>query len=170
VVEALRRLTDLPLDAHLMITQPQRYLRQFYEAGADMLTVHVEALDEPEQVLAEIKDLGAAAGIALNPSTPSQRLECCLAICDAALVMSVEAGFGGQKFNPVALERLRRYRQLAGERVLLEVDGGINSATIAACAEAGADLFVVGSAIFRNGDYASAVRELTELASTATRK
>jgi ribulose-phosphate 3-epimerase len=107
--------------------------------------------------------------VTLNPSTPTQRVEECLDACDVALVMSVEAGFGGQKLNPVALERLRRFRALAGERLLLEIDGGVNQETIGACAEAGAELFVVGSAIFRNGDYTEAVRGLTELAGSGTR-
>lgn len=168
IVEAVRRLTDLPIDAHLMITRPERYIERFCEAGADNITIHVEATDDPRAVLEKIRELGASAGITLNPSTSMEKVEPLLDACDVVLVMSVEAGFGGQGFNPVALERLRRFRQLAGERVLLGIDGGVNHSTIAACAEAGAELFVVGSAIFRHDGYAAIIGELRELARSAT--
>lgn len=164
IVEAFRKLTDLPLDVHLMMTQPQKYLRQFRDAGADILTFHVEAVDDPRPLLEEIKSLGAGAGLAINPETPFGRVEKVLDACDLLLVMSVQAGFGGQSFNPVALDRLRRARQLAGDRLLLEVDGGVNAETISRCAAAGAQLFVVGSAIFKQPDYGAAIRRLTELA------
>jgi ribulose-phosphate 3-epimerase len=170
IVAAVRKLTDLPLDAHLMITNPQRYFEDFAKAGADSLTFHIEAVDDPRAALRRIRDLGAAAGVAINPSTPVDRVEACLDACDLVLVMSVEAGFGGQSFNPSAIERLAHFRQLAGDDVLLEVDGGVNPSTIAACAEAGAELFVVGSAIFRHDDYAAAVRDLSDRACSATRK
>ncbi len=164
IVEAFRRLTDLPLDVHLMINEPDRYIESFLQAGADLLTVHVEAVDHPRDTLSRIKDLGAGAGIALNPGTPLSQIEDCLEVCDLVLVMSVDAGFGGQSFNPIALEKLKQLREQTSEQVLLEVDGGINEKTISQCAEAGADLFVVGSAIFRNGPYGASVKRLGELA------
>ena len=117
--------------------------------------------------LQEIRVLGASAGIAVNPDTPLSTVEGCFDLCDLVLVMSVEAGFGGQEFNPVALDKLRQARELAGPDVLLEVDGGVNETTIAGCAEAGAQLFVVGSALFAEEDYGVYMRELLRLASAA---
>jgi ribulose-phosphate 3-epimerase len=163
IVEALRRLTDLPLDVHLMISKPHRYVAQFFEAGADLITFHVEAVEDPRPLLQRIRGLGAGAGVALNPGTPLSRVEPCLDLCDLLLVMSVEAGFGGQPFDAVALEKLRQARGLTRGDVLLEVDGGVSHKTIPSCAEAGAQLFVVGSAIFRSDRYATVVRELTDL-------
>jgi ribulose-phosphate 3-epimerase len=164
IVEALRKLTDLPLDVHLMITEPERYLRQFVEAGSDVLTVHVEAVRaDPRMVLEQIRSLGAGAGLALNPDTPLSKLDGALDACDLVLVMSVPAGFGGQSFRPNAIERLRTLRQTVRPEVLLEVDGGINRETIRGCAEAGAQLFVVGSGIFRAASYREAIGELTRL-------
>jgi ribulose-phosphate 3-epimerase len=163
IVSAFRRLTALPLDVHLMIAEPGRYLAQFVEAGADIVTVHAEAVQDLPEVLHEIHRLGAAAGVAVNPQTSLERLETCWELCDLLLIMSVPAGFGGQSFQPVALEKLRQARARAGETMLLEVDGGVNSETIASCAEAGADLFVVGSAIFRSHDYGAALAGLSAL-------
>jgi ribulose-phosphate 3-epimerase len=166
IVEAIRRVTDLTLDVHLMIERPERYLRQFYDAGADILTIHVESVDEPQRVLGEIRELGAGSGLALNPGTPVDHVIEHLPQCDLALVMSVEAGFGGQAFQRSAIDKLRELRRVADASILLEVDGGINRETIRECAEAGAELFVAGSAVFRSDDYSAAVRELTQLAST----
>lgn len=168
IVEAVRRLTKLPLDVHLMITQPQRYVRAFCEAGADLLSFHVEAVDDPRPVLDEIRQRGALAGLALNPATPLTRLEACWDVCDLVLVMSVEAGFGGQTFHPSALEKLHAARKFGGERLLLEIDGGINSDTIGPCAAAGADLFVVGSGILRQPDYGAAITELRRRVQSGT--
>lgn len=164
IVEAFRKLTTLPLDVHLMMTEPQRYFRQFRDAGADTLTFHVEAVEDPRPLLEEIRGLGLGAGLAINPLTPFDTVEGVLADCDLLLVMSVQAGFGGQSFHPEALDRLRRARQLAGDRLLLEVDGGVNKDTISRCAAAGAQLFVVGSAIFKETEYGAAIRRLAELA------
>lgn len=164
IVAAIRGLTELPIDVHLMIQQPQNYVKQFREAGADSLTIHIEAVEDPRPVLEQIRSLGCGAGIALNPPTPISRLEGCLDLCDLVLVMSVQAGFGGQSFNPVALDKLRQVRTMVEPDVLLEIDGGINSATIAQASSAGAQLFVVGSAIFGKPDYQQAVTELTHLA------
>jgi ribulose-phosphate 3-epimerase len=163
IVAGLRRLTDLPLDVHLMINEPQRYIGPFRDAGADVITIHVEAVADPRAILAQIRATGAAAGLALNPDTPLERIQDCLDLCDLVLVMSVPAGFGGQPFNPVALDKLRRLRELA-PHVLREIDGGINEQTIEVSADAGAQLFVVGSAIFRHEDYGPVVARLNELA------
>ena len=164
IVSALRRLTDLPLDVHLMISHPERYLRHFREAGADILTIHVEAVSDPRPLLIQIRELGAGAGLAFNPKTPLAQVEKCLDLIDVALVMSVEAGFGGQSFDRVALEKLRRLREIGPRDLLLEIDGGVNQSTIHECAAAGAQLFVVGSALFRSANYTAAVRELAALA------
>lgn len=168
IVEAVRRITSLPIDVHLMIAEPHRYLRQFVEAGSDSLTVHVEAVDNPADVLSEIQALDVAAGIALNPVTPLSRIEGCLDKADLVLVMSVPAGFGGQPFHAIALDKLRELRKQVRPEVLLEVDGGVSDATITRCALAGAELFVVGSAIFRQPNYAAAIRSLETLASAKT--
>jgi len=168
IVEAVRGATDLPLDVHLMISEPGRYLRPFREAGADLLTIHIEATPQPRDLLQEIHSLGAAAGITLNPPTPVAELESCLELCDLVLVMSVMAGFGGQQFDPVALEKLRRLRELVPAETLLSVDGGINHGTIGPCAAAGADLFVTGTALFSQHDYGPFIAEMTELAKSCT--
>jgi len=169
IVEALRRLTDLPLDVHLMISNPADYLSQYYEAGSDAITIHVEATSQPRALLQQIRDLGAAAGLALNPDTPIESIEECLDLCDLVLVMSVNAGFGGQAFNPVALDKLKHVASRVGDEVLLEVDGGVNAQTIAQCAEAGAQLFVAGSAIFGSENYRQSVAALRERASANIR-
>jgi ribulose-phosphate 3-epimerase len=168
IVAAIRRLTELPLDVHLMIRQPEQYVSAFLEAGADNLTVHVEATSDPRGLLTQIRALGAGAGIALNPGTPLATLEPCLDVADLVLVMSVEAGFGGQKFNDNSLARLRELRPKIRPEVLLEIDGGINDTTISRAAQSGAQLFVVGSAIFGQPRYAAAVSELTRLAADAS--
>jgi ribulose-phosphate 3-epimerase len=164
IVEAARRLTDLPLDTHLMISEPGRYLKQFRQAGADLITIHIEAVPEPQPLLERIRALGAGAGITLNPPTPVSHVEDYLESCDLVLVMSVMPGFGGQQFEPVALEKLRRLRALAGPEMLLSVDGGVNLETIGACAAAGADLFVVGSSLFSQDDYGRYIAQLTDVA------
>jgi ribulose-phosphate 3-epimerase len=176
IVEAVRKLTDLPLDVHLMIERPEKYLRAFYDAGADIITVHAEATVPPgstrrlAELLAEIRGLGAGAGLAINPPTLVSAIESCLSACDVVLVMSVQAGFGGQEFNPVALDKLRELRAKVGPNVLLEIDGGITTETIRPAAEAGAQMFVVGSAIFRNNDYSQSVAQLTRLAADRRNK
>jgi ribulose-phosphate 3-epimerase len=164
IVEACRRLTDLPLDCHLMIKQPQQYIEQFHDAGADIITIHAEAVDSPNEVLSRIRDLDCGAGLAINPDTSVESIESCLPFCDLVLVMSVQAGFGGQSFQPIALDKLRTLKQLVNKDTLLEVDGGVNGKTIRDCQAAGAHLFVVGSAIFREPSYRDAVEKLTDLA------
>ncbi|WP_050769271.1 ribulose-phosphate 3-epimerase [Blastopirellula marina] len=167
IVAAFRKLTDLPLDVHLMIEKPQDYIRQFHEAGADVMTIHAEAVDDVASILREIKSLGAGAGVAINPDTPLETIVDALPEADLALMMSVNAGFGGQKFNPVALDKIREVRRLAPD-LLIEIDGGVNLDTIGRCTEAGADLLVVGSAIFGKPDYVTAVRELNSAAAAAS--
>jgi ribulose-phosphate 3-epimerase len=171
VVEAVRRSTELPLDVHLMISEPWKYIKPFRNAGADLLTVHIEPFLEtkadPRPLLKEIRSLGAAAGISVNPPTPVESLACCLDLCDLVLVMSVMAGFGGQSFMPDAVGRLRRVREMAGPKVLLSVDGGIGRDTIGPCAEAGCDLFVAGSAVFSQKDYGRIMEEMTGTAKAA---
>jgi len=164
VVEAMRRLTDLPLDVHLMISNPSKYVQPFAEAGADILTIHAEAVEDPRPVLEEIRELGVGAGLAINPATSVEKVEAALSLCNLVLVMSVVPGFGGQAFDDVALAKLRTLRSQLPDEVLLEVDGGVNEETISACGEAGAQLLVAGSAIFRKPDYASALADLTRLA------
>lgn len=160
IIEAIRRLTKIPIDVHLMIQDPGKYAKSFVDAGADLITFHVEAVQEPEKLVSEIQSMGIAAGVAINPSTTLDRLTNFAKACDLVLVMSVEAGFGGQAFHPEAVNRLRQVRSLVGEDVLLEVDGGINVKTAGLCRQAGADLFVVGSAIFRQSDYSEAMTQL----------
>lgn len=164
LVEAFRGLTDLPLDAHLMISNPEAYVDRYVQAGADSVTIHIEAAPQPASLLDRIRSLGASAGIALNPHTPLEAIEPALAHCDLVLVMSVEPGFGGQAFESVALEKLTKLRQRLPADVLLEVDGGVNETTIASCAQAGARLFVTGSAIFKQANYAESIQRLNRLA------
>ena len=164
IVKAVRRLTDLPLDVHLMISNPADYLQAFRDAGADVITIHAEVVDDPRPWLRAIRQMGAGSGLAIDIETPVSRVADYLDDCDLVLVMSVATGFGGQAFNPAALEKLRDLRAQAGKRLLLEVDGGVNTSTIARCTAAGADLLVVGSAIFRQSDYDPAVQELESLA------
>lgn len=164
VVQAFRSLSGMVLDCHLMMVRPERYLRQFRDAGADVLTVHAEAVSDAVAVAGWIRDSGAVAGVALNPGTPVEAIEGSLQAFDLVVVMGVEAGFGGQTFRPAALDRLRGLRRLAPD-ILLEIDGGVSADNVSACAAAGAQLLVAGSAIFRAGDYGTAIRRLREEAS-----
>jgi ribulose-phosphate 3-epimerase len=159
IIEGLRRHTDLPLDVHMMISDPLVYAQPMVDAGADMVTFHVEAVLDPVKTAGKLKDLGVGVGIALNPDTPLASLSEVLPLVDVALVMSVEAGFGGQSFNPIALDKLRTLRQGYPD-LLIEIDGGIDVNTIGPARSAGCDLFVVGSAIFREDDYARAIADL----------
>ncbi len=159
IIEGLRRHTDMPLDVHLMISDPLAYAKSMVDAGADLLTFHVEAVRDPLETVGQLKQLGVGVGIALNPETPVGTLATCLGEVDMALVMSVEAGFGGQTFNPVALEKLQAIRAEYPD-LLLEIDGGIDATTIGAARQAGCDLFVVGSAIFGRSNYTVAIGEL----------
>jgi ribulose-phosphate 3-epimerase len=168
IVEAVRRITDLPLDVHLMISNPADYVEAFRKAGADSLTIHIEAVPDPRPVLDKIRALGALAGLALNPPTPLSAIEKSLPHCDLVLVMSVMPGFGGQKFEVEALVKLRELRDRADVEALLEVDGGIGLETVGPCAEAGAEMFVAGTAIFKTDDYVGTIHRLRSAAQSMT--
>jgi ribulose-phosphate 3-epimerase len=155
VVEAIRRATSLPLDVHLMIDDPRRYLARFRAAGADWMTIHLEADRNPHRTLSEIRDCGARAGLALNPGTPVALAEDLVDRLDLLLVMSVDPGFGGQAFIPRALDKLRQARALLAERnpaCELEVDGGVKLATAPLVAQAGATVVVAGSFVYLEGE------------------
>lgn len=167
LVETIRRITTLTLDVHLMIANPQDYLSRYVDAGAELLSFHVEAVPEVSPLLEEIRSLGAVPGLAVNPPTPLDNVLPALPLCDFVLVMSVMPGFGGQKFDPVAYDKLRTLRKQGGDDLLLEVDGGVKATNIADCVSAGADLLVAGSAITGNEDYRASYQELTQLARSA---
>jgi len=155
VIETLRRCTTLPLDVHMMVVEPERYFDDFVAAGATGLTIHAEVSPHLQRQLARIRELGCAAGVALNPSTPLSAVEDVLADMDLLLVMSVNPGFGGQQFIPSSLEKVARARQMldaARATAALEVDGGINRETIGDVWRAGADTFVAGNAVFSSPD------------------
>ncbi len=168
IVEAVRRVTDLPLDIHMMVSRPADFIDAFVDAGADSLTIHAEAVDDPRPVLEKIRRRGANAGLAINPPTPLESIAQALPMCDMVLCMSVAPGFGNQKFDPVALDKLRTLRRQYGDKLLLEIDGGVNARTIADCTRAGAQMLVVGAAIFRREgtSYADSLAELNALART----
>lgn len=160
VIKSLRPLTALPFDAHLMISDPARYLDDYLDAGCDLITFHIEAVPEPVALLRRIREAGVAAGLALNPKTPVSAVLPFVSECDQILVMSVEPGFGGQKFMPEALDKLRQLRAVLDPDAILSVDGGIGLSTITACAEAGARYFVTGSSVFDTADYRQALLDL----------
>lgn len=165
IVEAVRRVSRLPLDVHLMIDNPGEYLERFRASGADTMTIHAEVVDDPRPLLEKIRELGAVAGLALSPPTLWSVHEESLPHCDLILVMSVMPGFGGQEFDTGALTKLRELRDNDTTDALLEVDGGVDTETIAKCTEAGADLLVAGTAVFHTEDYRDAVSRLQALAS-----
>jgi ribulose-phosphate 3-epimerase len=155
IVEAIRRATKLPLDVHLMIDEPRRYIERFREAGADVLTIHLEADRHPHRTLGQIRELGARAGLALNPGTPVALVEDLVEQLDLLLVMSVNPGFGGQPFIDTALTKLRQAKQLLSNRnpgCEIEVDGGLKLTNAPAVAEAGATVVVAGSFVYVEGD------------------
>lgn len=161
VIKALRKITDLTFDVHLMIDPAQPYLEDYAKAGADIITVHVEADKHLDRSLQVIKSLGKKAGVSLNPSTPASAIEYVMDAVDLILVMSVNPGFGGQSFIESQIEKIRTVRSMIGSRdIELEVDGGITPETIKACADAGADVFVAGSAVFKGDDYAATIGAL----------
>jgi ribulose-phosphate 3-epimerase len=155
VIETVRKRTGLPLDVHLMVVEPERYFDDFVSAGATGLTIHAEVSPHLHRQLSRIRELGATAGVALNPSTPLSAVEDVLDVVDLLLVMSVNPGFGGQQFIRGSVEKIERARRMldaAGSRATLEVDGGINRQTIVECWHAGADAFVAGNAVFAAAD------------------
>jgi ribulose-phosphate 3-epimerase len=171
VVESLLKHATLPLDCHLMIEDPDRYAPEYAAAGAGNVTIHAEAAKAPVRTLREIRAAGARAGLAINPGTAVEPYEDLLPELDMLLLMTVEPGFGGQKFLDIVMPKLRRARAMVkahGGAVWLQVDGGVDVETIERCADAGADVFVAGSAVYSADDPAQAVRALREQAQQAT--
>lgn len=166
IVDAVRRVTGLPIDVHLMIENPDNYIAAFAEAGASWISVQVEACIHLNRTVQLIKDSGARAGVVLNPATPVESLEWILDSVEYVLIMSVNPGFGGQSFIPNALnkiEALRKRIQDKGLSTLIEVDGGVNEKTIADISAAGADVFVAGSAIFGSRDYQKTIQHFRSI-------
>lgn len=166
IVQALGRVTDKPLDVHLMIEQPEQYVGVFAEAGASVLTVHAEATNHLHRLLGQIKDLGVKAGVAYNPGTSLAGLEYVLDLVDLVLIMTVNPGFGGQSFIPATLGKIAEARALiqsSGREIALEVDGGIDLTTGPMVVEAGADVLVAGSAVFQNEQPNEMVKRLRSI-------
>jgi ribulose-phosphate 3-epimerase len=163
VVKSLRKVTRLPLDVHLMIVEPERYVDDFASAGADIITVHAEACMHLHRVLQQIRALGKKAGVSLNPHTPEEVIRYVLELTDLVLVMSVNPGFGGQDFIPAVLPKIKNIRamiQASGRPIHLEVDGGVKPGTARQVIQAGADVLVAGSAVFGAKSYADAITAL----------
>jgi ribulose-phosphate 3-epimerase len=172
VVRSIRKTTTLPLDVHLMIAEPDRYVEAFVDAGANMVSVHVEVLPHLHRTIGFIKKLGAKAGVVLNPSTPVVSIQDIAADVDYVLVMSVNPGFGGQVFIAHSLKKIQAVRTLLdsiGNRAPVEVDGGIDETTVSSVVEAGAEILVAGQAVFGGGQAESAARELKAIALSAVR-
>ena len=165
VVESLRNVTELPLDVHLMIIEPEKYIPEFIKAGANWVSFHFEATVHHHRTVEQIKELGAKAGIVINPSTPVSFLEEIIPFLDFVLIMSVNPGFGGQKFIPNSLEKIRKLKSLKeklNNNLLIEVDGGIKVSNVESVLKAGADVIVAGSAIFK-GNISANVRAFKEI-------
>ena len=167
VVRAIKGRTRLPLDVHLMVSDPERYAPRFVEAGADIVTFHVEATPHPNRVIQIVKSMGAKVGVVLNPTTPLCTLDYILQDVDMVLLMSVNPGFGGQKFIPFVLDKIRRLREMVddrGAKVDIEVDGGIGPTNVRDVVKAGANVIVAGSSVFASDDPAARVALLKRLA------
>ncbi|MBN1572259.1 MAG: ribulose-phosphate 3-epimerase [Deltaproteobacteria bacterium] len=164
VVKSIRKVTNLPLDVHLMIAEPERYIEEFSSAGADIITIHQEATPHMDRSIMHIKSLGKRAGVSVNPGTPVTTIYDILGIVDMVLIMSVNPGYGGQKFIPYTLDKVRALKETLTEReldsVIIEIDGGITAETISGAAEAGVDVFVAGSSVFGANDYKKAIAGL----------
>jgi ribulose-phosphate 3-epimerase len=163
VVAAVRRVTKLPIDVHLMISEPDRYVADFVKAGADYIAVHVETCPHLHRSVSLIRDSGAKPGVVLNPATPVAALEWILEYVDYVLVMSVNPGFGGQVFIPNCIDKIKALRRMIADKelsALIEIDGGVSTKTIGEISAAGADVFVAGSAIFGSPDYRAAIQSL----------
>jgi ribulose-phosphate 3-epimerase len=172
VVKAVRQVTAKVVDVHLIIENADRYLEAFAEAGADWITVHVEACPHLHRTVTRIRELGKKAGVVLNPATPLESLDFILEEVDLVMLMSVNPGFGGQSFIPSTLRKISRLKKRIDElglNVGIEVDGGISAATITRVAEAGANIFVAGSAIYGKADYQAVIKELRDLAEAGSR-
>ena len=164
MVEDIRKITSLPLDCHLMIVHPEKYVERFAKAGADIITVHYEACqDNLEEVLQLIKSTGVKCGAVINPDTPVEKIKDCIPLCDMVLVMSVFPGFGGQKFIPEALDKLREVKKIAeasGKEIDIEIDGGVTEENMRAIKEAGANVIVAGSTVFKAQDRKAIIEKL----------
>lgn len=166
VVEAIRKITSLPLDVHLMIENPDFFIKDFIDAGADFLTVHCEASVHLHRTVQVIKQSGVKAGVSINPATPVRLLENILTDLDLVLLMSVNPGFGGQEFIPFTIEKIKAVKRMiteAGIAPLIEVDGGVKIENAREIAEAGADILVMGSAFFKSGNYSKTMETLNEI-------
>lgn len=167
VVEAVRKVTRMPIDAHLMIVEPERYVEAFAKAGADLISVHAEVSPHLHRTIQAIRAAGARPSVALNPSTPLDCLEYVLGDVDMVLLMTVNPGFGGQSYIPAVTEKVRRLRRMADERgqdLEIEVDGGVRASTVGEVARAGANVLVAGTAVFGAKDYRAAVHDLRDAA------
>ena len=165
VVAAVKEITRLPLDVHLMIEDPDKYLPDFVKAGADYLTVHCEAAVHLHRTVQWIRENGVKAGVSINPATPVSQLECIVADIDLVLLMSVNPGFGGQKFIPATMGKIRQAREMisaAGSSAVIEIDGGVKQDNAREIADAGADILVMGSAFFESDDYKKTMDKLHE--------
>jgi ribulose-phosphate 3-epimerase len=163
IVAAIRKITKLPLDVHLMIENPDKYLQDFVNAGADYLTVHCEASVHLHRTVQWIREKGIKAGVSINPATPVSQLESIIADIDLVLLMSVNPGFGGQKFIPATMEKIKKVKEMiraAGSRAVIEVDGGVKQDNAREIADAGADMLVMGSAFFESDDYKKTMEKL----------
>jgi ribulose-phosphate 3-epimerase len=163
VVEAVRKVTKLPVDVHLMIVEPERYVEAFAKAGADLISVHAEVSPHLHRTIQAIRAAGARPSVSLNPATPLDCLEYVLGDLDMVLLMTVNPGFGGQSYIPAVTEKVRRLRRMADERgqqLEIQVDGGIKPSTVGAVAEAGANAFVAGTAVFGASDYRAAIQAI----------
>ncbi|MHC4114793.1 MAG: ribulose-phosphate 3-epimerase [Planctomycetota bacterium] len=164
VVAKLRKCSNLVFDCHLMISEPARYLGHFVEAGANHITFHIEACEEPEELIAKLHESGCTAGVCLNPETPVERIAKVARLCDMVLVMMVHPGFGGQKFIPEAAEKIAQVRKIVGEDIRVEVDGGIDVEKAPLVVSLGADTLVAGNAVFSKGDRVAAINAIREAA------
>ncbi len=162
VIAKLRKVSRLVFDSHLMISEPARYAEHFIEAGVNHITFHIEAIDEPKKLIGELHEQGVTAGICLNPKTPVEAINDVAPLCDMVLVMTVEPGFGGQKFMPEAAKKIVAIRKMVGPGIRIEVDGGIDSQTAPIVVSYGADTLVAGHAIFSKLDRAAAINAIRE--------
>ncbi|WP_040204938.1 ribulose-phosphate 3-epimerase [Neobacillus jeddahensis] len=165
IVDAVRPITKLPLDVHLMIENPDQYIEAFAKAGADYITVHVEACRHLHRTIQNIKSFGVKAGVVLNPATPVESIQHIIADIDMVLLMSVNPGFGGQSFIPEVLPKIKQVKEMADQKgiaIEIEIDGGVNPETAKLCTEAGATVLVAGSAIYNQDNYAKAISQIRE--------
>lgn len=164
VIAKIRKYSNLVFDAHLMISEPDRYAENFIEAGANHITFHIEVADEPKKLIDKLHNSGCTAGICLNPETPVEQIEAVAPLCEMILVMTVHPGFGGQKFMPEAAKKVARVREIVGPEIRIEVDGGIDPQTTPTVVSYGADTLVAGNAIFAKTDRIAAIRAIQDAA------